>query len=354
MLTARPEADLVVVATQDVDHLEPVVGFLEAGYDVLVEKPMAPTREDAEQMVLAAERTGRNLVVAHVLRYQTYTKQLLDLIQSGTIGDIVVIDHLEPIGDQHFAHSYVRGNWRNEADASSALMSKSCHDIDWISAIVGKRATKVSSFGSLHHFRAENAPAGAAERCVECAVEADCAFSAKRYLPLFREKGWTWPVDVIAEEPLESAIEAAIETGPYGRCVYRCDNDVVDHQVVNIEFEGGETASFTMSAFTPKGHRRSRIGGTRGFLEGNTETITHFDYFTQKTQTYQVDHGGGSSAGEGHAGGDLGLIADVVNAITSGDWSVIPTDARESLNTHSIVWAAERARKTGTVEAVRY
>ena len=246
--------------------------------------------------------------MAHVVRYQPYTKRLMALVGDGAIGGVVDVDHLERIGDLHIAHSYVRGNWRQEDLAPSALMSKSCHDIDWIAAVVGRPAVRVASFGSLHHFREGVAPHGSGSRCLSCGVEPHCAFSAKRFYlgALADPDGWRWPLSVVADAPSEEAVLAALESGPYGRCVYRCDNDVVDHQVVIVEFDGGATASFTMSAFTEQGHRRLQIGGTRGHLEGDGERIRHFDYLTRTTATYELEASRGSSAADGHGGGDGG------------------------------------------------
>ena len=258
-------ADAVIIATQDRMHVEPAVAFAKLGYHMLLEKPMAPDAEGCYKIVDAVKRSGILFGVCHVLRYTQYTQKLKHLIDSGAIGDIVGIDRLEPVGFWHMAHSFVRGNWRNESESGPMLLTKSCHDLDWIYYIMGSRPwTAVSSFGSLKHFRPEEAPPGAAERCLDCPVEADCPYSAKRiYLEVLR-RGYTgWPVDVLTPDPTPESVLDALRTGPYGRCVYHCDNDVVDHQVVAMEFEGGQTATFTMMAFTRMRHRETRIFGTR-------------------------------------------------------------------------------------------
>jgi predicted dehydrogenase len=233
------------------------------------------------------------------------------------------------------------------------LLTKACHDIDWLSHIVGSRATRVSSFGGLFEFRPERAPAGAGERCLDCGIEADCPFSAKRlYLgALDRPDPWTWPVSVVSDIHTRDALEAALRSGPYGRCVYGCDNDVLDHQVLNIEYASGAAASFTLSAFTPMAGRKTRIGGSRGhldiaagrvelyrFLDGAVETITPFG-----------SEGTGPGADSGHAGGDEGLVRAFVGALADGDWSKLPTDGHASLRSHLLVWAAEEARVSGQV-----
>lgn len=218
LVEAEPAVDLVFIATQDQLHRDPAVAFLEAGYDVVLEKPMAPTEEDSRAILDAASRSGPHLVVAHVLRYQPYSRMVMRLISEGAIGSVTHLDHFERIGDQHFAHSYVRGNWRREEEASSALMSKSCHDLDWICAVVGSQATSVASFGSLSHFKEANAPEGAGHRCLHCAVEADCAFSARRFYmaALESESGWDWPLSVVAEEPTQAAVTEALRPARMG------------------------------------------------------------------------------------------------------------------------------------------
>jgi predicted dehydrogenase len=223
------------------------------------------------------------LAVCHVLRYAPYTRLVRSLVDAGAAGDIVSVQHHEPVGFWHQAHSFVRGNWRREDLASFMLLAKSCHDIDWLQHIVGHPIARVSSFGGLHHFVAANRPDGAADRCVECPahVESACPYSAVRlYNGLLESGDHGWPLDVVLSEFTAPALQTALRTGPYGRCVYACDNDVVDHQVVALEFAGGVTASFTMNAFNTGGHRRTRIFGTRGELVCDGTTVTVHDFLT--------------------------------------------------------------------------
>ena len=257
-VVARPRfADAVIIATQDPLHAEPAIAFADLGYHILLEKPMAPNAADCRRIAAAAQANGVMFAVCHVLRYTTYTKKVKEIVTSGRLGEIVSLQHLEPVGFWHQAHSFVRGNWRSEHESSFMLLAKSCHDLDWIRHIMGKRCTQVSSFGSLLHFRAENRPVGAADRCLECAVETTCPYSAPRiYLGRVRHGETGWPVNVLTPDLTEAGVTEALRSGPYGRCVYACDNDVVDHQVVNMQFEDGATASFTMTAFTRQRDRR--------------------------------------------------------------------------------------------------
>ncbi|SFP02170.1 Oxidoreductase family, C-terminal alpha/beta domain [Amycolatopsis arida] len=348
-LADRPRlADVAVIATQDRAHAEPAVALARRGYHLLLEKPMATTEADCERIVRAAEEAGVLLAVCHVLRYTPYSRRLKDIVDSGRIGDVVTVEHLEPVGWWHHAHSYVRGNWRREDESTFMLMAKSCHDLDWLAHVIGRPAVRVSSFGGLYEFRPERRPPGAADRCLDCAVEPTCPYSAPRiYLPLVRQPERHWPLSVVTDDRTEAGVRAALREGPYGRCVYACDNDVVDHQVVDIEYTGGVTASFTMTAFAPVGHRRTRIFGTRGSLEGDGESITVHD-FLGGTEVIRIDTAG-ATADDGHGGGDQAIVDAFVAGVAEGDPGRILTSGRDSLATHRLVWAAERARRTGSV-----
>jgi predicted dehydrogenase len=282
------------------------------------------------------------------MRYRPYTRLVKQLVDDGRIGEVVSVQHLEPVGHWHYAHSYVRGNWRRTDEASFMLLAKSGHDIDWLRHIVGKPIERVSSFGSLRHFTAENAPAGSADRCLDCAVEPTCPYSAPRlYLGMVRAGRTGWPVSVLTDEVTEASVTAALREGPYGRCVYRSDNDVVDHQVVAMEFAGGTTATFTMTAFTPHVDRRTQLFGTRGFLDGDGTRVRLHDFVTGTTEVLEAPSEG-LDAGAGHAG----LMTAFTRAVETGDATHILSGPAESLESHLAVFAAERARLSGTVERV--
>lgn len=346
-------ADAAIVATQDCDHVGPAAALVRKGYHLLVEKPLAPTERECVDLTQAAVRAGVMFAVCHVLRYRPYTQLLKQVLDAGRIGQVMNVQHLEPVGFWHYAHSYVRGNWRRADQASFMLLAKSCHDLDWLRHIVGQPIQRVSSFGSLVHFRPENRPAGAADRCLDCRIEPDCAYSATRvYLGAVRAGRTGWPVSVITDEPTERGVTRALRAGPYGRCVYACDNDVVDHQAVAMEFAGGVTATFTMSAFTPHLDRRTQVFGTTGFVDGDGETLTLTDFRTGRTEVLSLPAGGADAAG-GHGGGDAALMDAFITAVATGDSSHILSGPAESLETHLAVFAAERARLAGTVETVQ-
>lgn len=348
-LAARPRfADAVIIATPDALHAAPAVAFAQRGYHILLEKPMAPTEADSRRIAEAAAASGVLLAICHVLRYTPYTRRLKGLLADGLIGDIVNIQRLEPVGYWHQAHSFVRGNWRRADESSSMLLAKCCHDLDWLSFIMGDRCVAVHSFGGLFHFRPENKPAGAAARCLDCQVEADCPYSARKiYLNRVAADELAWPVNVLTPLPDEASVMAALRDGPYGRCVYECDNDVVDHQVVNLQFASGATASLTMIAFAEAAKRQTRIFGTRGELVGDGRLIRHFDFLTDTWREIDSEPAGPSLSG--HSGGDAGVMAAFLAAVAAADPDLIASGPAESLASHLMVFAAERSRLEGRV-----
>ncbi len=332
--------------------------FASKGYHILLEKPMAVTAQDCRRIVDAVKAANVILAVGHVLRYTPYMQKMKQLIDSGAIGEVVNVQHLEPIGNWHFAHSYVRGAWRREDESTFMLMAKCCHDIDLIRYIVGKSCNRVSSFGSLTHFRKEKKPPGAgdATRCVDCVLQDQCPYSAKTIYQSRAESDYFgWPVSTIIDgEPSVAAVHQALREGPYGRCVWECDNDVSDHQVVCMEFEGGSSATLTTAAFTEAiCQRQTRVFGSMGELQGDGDRcIRHFDFRTQKATVHETEGAPTGSGLTGHNGADYHLIASFIRSVGSLDPSAVLSGPDETLESHLIVFAAEAARRAGVVVSV--
>lgn len=349
-------ADAVIISTQDHMHVEPSIAFSNLKYSILLEKPMAPTKKECEQIVQAAIDNNVIFSVCHVLRYTRYTQKLKALLSEGIIGDVVSIQHLEPVAYWHQAHSFVRGNWRNQHESTFMLLAKACHDLDWISYIMDAKCESISSFGSLHHFKKENQPQGAANRCLICDYQNTCAYSAKKiYLDSYQNgcnlasgvhKGF---LEVVSPNPTLESLTEAINTGPYGRCVYDCDNNVVDNQVVNMLFDGGQTVSFTMTAFTEYAERKTRIFGTKGMIEGSANSLKVYDFLTDFVTNIDIEATDPESAMTLHGGGDYEIMRSFVDAVQQQDQTLIVSGADATLESHLMVFAAEQARLNNQV-----
>lgn len=345
-LLARPKlADVLVIATQDAQHRDHAVRAMELGYDLLLEKPIANKLEDIQTIVDAAHRYNRRVVICHVLRYTPFYRKVKELLDTGVVGKIVNVEAAEHVSCYHMAHAYVRGKWRRLDESSPMILAKCSHDMDIILWLTGKKCLKVTSFGGLDHFKAENAPEGAPQRCEDGCPREDCPYHAINfYLP--RVPGW--PTKNMLPAPTRENILQMLRTTRYGECVYRQDNDVVDHQVVNMLLEDGITVSFNMNGFHPTGTRKIRISGTEGELWGDLSAgkLT-WQRFGGKKQ--QIDLSTDAAAtGSGHNGGDTGLMRDVVRFF--GEENFAPdsiTTLDRSAESHYVAFAAERSRQQG-------
>jgi predicted dehydrogenase len=389
-LVERPRmGEAALICTQDQMHTEPAIAALKAGYDVLLEKPMAPTLDECKRLVKTAAEYKRQLHICHVLRYTRHFQKMKAVIDSGVLGDIINVSHRENVAWWHMAHSYVRGNWRNSAFSAPMILTKCCHDLDILVWLLEDRSTTLSSVGNLIHYRVENAPTGAAKRCLYgCTVVDTCRYYAPfiyiDHIPLWRSfadtgkwivrlalrimrtnpgwiKTWSkfipdlkmlvdyrgWPSSVLANDPTPENILAALEDGPYGRCVYHCDNDVVDHQVVSMQFQKGTSVTLTM-------HGHSHLEGRTTRIEGSNATLTA-EYFHGTSWIEINEHGSDRCTRydttaflkSGHGGGDFGLMAGFIRALREKDETTALTTARTSLESHLMAFAAEDARLGG-------
>ncbi|KAI5457562.1 hypothetical protein BGZ63DRAFT_434008 [Mariannaea sp. PMI_226] len=342
-------ADAVVIAILDKLHVEAVAEYSKHGYHILCEKPMATNVTDCIKMfqeVTTKKPVPKVFGIGHVLRYSPYNRAVKEIIDSGALGEVINIQHIEPVGSRHFVHSYVRGNWHKEEDSTFALMAKCCHDIDILSFYLsGRKPLNVHSFGSLSHFKKSKKPveAGDALTCFDCPYESQCAWSAKKiYLETLGREVKQYSQKIVdAEIPDIENVSTVLRATPYGRCVYECDNDVVDHQVVNIEYEGGVTASMTMSAFTESEcFRSTRIQGTKGELIGDMVTFDVFDFVSRESKHYTPRQDGGN-----HGGGDRGIAEAFVASVATNNQAELRVTPQEILDSHLLVFAAEKSRR---------
>ncbi|MBO9605777.1 MAG: Gfo/Idh/MocA family oxidoreductase [Paenibacillaceae bacterium] len=335
-------ADAILICTQDRMHYEPAIKAFEKGYHVLLEKPMSIDPLECIAMGEVAAKHNRVFAICHVLRYTKFFSEIKRLVSEGVVGRLVTLQQTENVSPGHQAHSFVRGNWRNSQTSSPMILAKSCHDMDIMLWLVGADCTKVSSFGSLTHFRQENAPEGAPERCLDgCPATDTCLYYAPRaYL---ERKDWVGDVlrRVVSGDTSDEGVIRALREGPYGRCVYRCDNNVVDHQVVNLEFANEVTATFTMTAFTRNGGREVRLMGTKGELRACSvkNEIEISDFATGKTTVVPID-----APQAGHGGGDSGIMRDFIRIVRSEGREAGRTGANISVQSHLMAFAAEKSR----------
>jgi predicted dehydrogenase len=345
-------ADVAIIATQDSDHYESCRAALLKGYDVLLEKPAAQKVGEVLELNALAEKLNRRVMVCYVLRYTPFYRKVKEIIDSGILGDIISVNANEGVMPWHQAHSFVRGYWADTEKASPMIVAKCCHDMDILHWLIGRRCRKLSSFGALTYFRAENAPAGAPARCTDgCPHQAECMYNAQRYASDCREPWLAQIFDRYATAS-EEEVESWLKESPWGRCVYHCDNTAVDHQIVSMDFDDEITVTFTMTAF--ERGRHIEIYGTKAvlrageFYRGQSGADIHVIEHNgnQKSYTVEVADDEGNAF---HGGGDAGLINNLYAEMTNSDPAAASASLQNALHGHVIAFAAEEARLAGSV-----
>jgi predicted dehydrogenase len=347
----RPKfADAIIITTPDNLHYAPCMKALEMGYDVLLEKPIAPTEKECRNILALAKKTGRIVAVCHVLRYAPYFVKMKQLIAEGAIGDVMSVQHLEPIEHLHMAHSYVRGNWHNSRQTTPIILAKSCHDLDIIKWVINKPAKQIVAMGDLKWFKKENAPAGSTARCTDgCTVERTCPYSAIRSYHDKRQRVGVFDLPDDKAKHAEAIMEK-LRTTNYGRCVYRMENDQPDHYITNIRFGDNVTASFSMEAFTSYGGRRTRIMGSMGDMVGDMTELVITDFRTGKqNKMVPIAEDVEGYKNNGHGGGDWLLAHDFVQAVAQQDPKLLTSTIEESIESHIMGFMAEESRKKNKI-----
>ena len=342
----RPKfADAIIISTPDNLHFGPCMKALAMGYDILLEKPIAPTEKECRKILALAKQTNRVVAVCHVLRYSPYFIKLRELMQNGSIGELISIQHMEPIQHIHMSHSYVRGNWHNSKETTPIILAKSCHDLDILRWLVGSSCDKISAFGDLKWFKKENSPVGATPRCTDgCAVEKECPYSALKIY--YRDRQRTYVFD-LPEDTTKQAevILDKLKTTNYGRCVYQMDNDQPDHYTTNLQFSNGVTAAFNMEAFTSYEGRRTRVMGSLGDIVGDMSEFTYTNFLTCKKTDWKL-------TSDAHGGGDWNLVSDWVQAVSKQDSALLSSSIDVSVESHIIGFTAEKSRLQGKIKKV--
>ncbi len=357
MLKQDKLADAMIIATQDRQHVGHALAALEKGYHLLLEKPVSPDLDECRKLAKAAERFEKKVVVCHVLRYTPIYQKVKELLDSGVIGDVVSIMASENVGWFHQAHSFVRGNWANSDETSPMILQKCCHDMDLYLWLAGKTCESLTSYGDTYLFKKENAPQGCAKRCLDgCKVKDACPFDAEKiYLDNkvfgYRKGNRIWPLDVLVPSgPTEEKVLEAVKKGRYGQCVYHCNNNVVDHQVVNLKMTDGTTMSFTMCGFTPEISRYARFMGTKGEIRVSMEQMAEdceisIRRFESDMPVETIDVASLAEDFSGHGGGDDRMLVEFLDIISGEkEESSYVTSLDRSLESHYCALAAEYSR----------
>ncbi len=354
LISTVTDADALIIATMDQAHYAQAMAGLERGFHLLLEKPISPDPLECLNICRMAQEKKLSVTVCHVLRYSPFFVRLKEILDSRILGRIVAIEHTENIGNYHMAHSFVRGNWRNSDLSSPIIMQKSCHDMDILLWLTGKHALRISSAGSLSYFIPENAPAGSTDRCLDCPVAEGCRFDGRKvYLPI----AGSWPATAVTRDQSKEGIMKALREGPYGRCVFRCDNNVCDHQSTLIEFEDGVTAVFTLSGMTNNIRRTLHIMCEEGEIWGDDlrGEIRISRFRSAVTQEYREETIYIGEVFGGHNGGDEGLMRDFAAGLQKERTDGSRTSIQNSVESHLMACAAEKARTDGcTIDLAAY
>ena len=359
-LRAGKIADCVFNCTMDQLHVSTTLPLLDAGYDVLLEKPITNNPDQLFLLKKRAETVHRRLMICHVLRYAPFYQKIKETLMENKIGDLIALEMSEYVGIQHVVTSYIRGKWRNsQRCGSSFLLAKSCHDLDLMCWLVGDSTPcMISSFGTRTVFVPQNAPKGAGDFCtVDCPAEKNCMYSAKKmYLEHNTMDFLTWAgMDTYFEDVTEEQKKNHLKESDFGRCVYKLDGDIYDHQTVAVEFENGVTASMNLiSNATYPGrsiHIIGKKGEISGFLESNVYTVRTFDAERMSYREEKIDVS--DEVKSGHMGGDLRLVEDFVKLENGMKCSVSTTVIEDSVNGHLCVYAADRSAKENRVVSIK-
>lgn len=350
-------ADVIINGTMDQDHVKTSIPLLKKGYDMLLEKPFAVNKEEMTELVKVAKEYKNKVMVCHVLRYSEFYRAVKKTIADGEIGEIISIQLCEDVSYHHYATSYVRGKWSNsDRCGTSMLLAKCCHDIDLMMWLMGDvKPEFVTSTGSLQYFRSENAPADAGTRCmVDCKHMNTCNLSAKRiYLDLpGRWDFYVWPE--LHHASYEEKYEYLKNISPFGKCAYKCDNNVVDHQTVMVKFNNGATGSHNLTGGCAYSQRIIRVIGTKGEINGVFEkqkfVVSYIDPHQDNDHTDRiVDLSADCSAFVGHGGGDHALVSDFIKYVNNDDTSFSCTSLTDSIPGHLAIFCADESMNNGGI-----
>ncbi len=352
----KKRSDLIIIATQDKDHVRMGIKAMQLGYDVLMEKPISPYKDELFALIEAQKKYNKKVMICHVLRYAPAFVKVKQLLDNGEIGQLRLIESVEQVAYWHQAHSFVRGNWRKEEETSPMIMAKCCHDLDLLQYYANSKCDTIFSVGNLSYFNSENKPSDASERCISCKYINSCPYSAENiYVKRWKEKGMPkdgWPFNIVCNKvPLtEHDIRNSYSQNQYGKCVFACDNDVVDNQTTTILFKNGVKANLIMTGFTSDIGRVMCFYGTTGNIKfDEANDLLSIETFGQPKKTLKISElvDDKTVNSYGHGGGDYVMLKDLYEMVTSG--TECGTSLENSIESHLMALAAEESRKSGKV-----
>lgn len=337
-------ADLLVISTLDQHHYDHALKAIDIGYDILLEKPITTTIQKCSEIEKRATVKGVKVFLCYVLRYAPFFIKIKELLDSKILGNLATVNLSECVGYWHQAHSFVRGNWRNSVEATPMIVAKCCHDLDLLYWLCDSEPIAISSMGSLSFFKKENAPKDSADFCCDCKIAKECPYENLKF---YANPDRTWWIRKTGYYKGENGDEKALKelfkdkSIPYSRCVFKCDNDVVDHQITNIMFEGGITAHLTMTAFSKDCFRKIHLHCTYGEIYGDLEeSVLYVNVFGKESKKIDISL---DKSLEGHGGGDPLMIKSIVNAYENGQ-TIDKNGIKGAMISHYLAFLAEESR----------
>ena len=348
---ASLDLDLVLICSMDQYHFEQTKRCILKGYNILLEKPISNNLEEVYILNELAKENNVKVIVSYVLRYTLFYKMIKDIIDSKEIGEVININNTENVAYWHYAHSYVRGNWKDCKETGPMILTKCSHDMDLIYWLMGKNVSRISSFGDRTYLKENNAPINSGEYCTSCPIKDECCFNCYRFY--LNNKEWLRPM--IGDDLSDEKINSFLDHSQYSKCAYKTNGDTVDHQIVNIEFEDGTTASHTMNSYTRWCYRDIKIMGTKGCIEGNFEDKTFTVYHFVDNSSYVINIADYTDDFVGHVGGDIIMFVELIEYLQTGNKSKSLTTLQESVMSHEMAFASEKSRlEKGQVKEISY
>ena len=340
LFNAKLNIDLVLICSMDKYHFAQAKKCLQNGYNILIEKPISANIDEVNELNELASKKKLKVVVTYVLRYTLFYRRIKEIIISKKIGDIVNINTTENVAYWHQAHSYTRGNWKDSKETGPMILTKCSHDMDLIYWLMGKEVKRISSFGNRNYLKEENAPKDSSLYCTDCKCKETCAFNCYKFY--LSNKEWLRPM--VGDDLSDENILKYLDHSQYSRCVFKCNSDVVDHQIINFEFADNSTASHTMNAYTRYCYRDIKIMGTKGCIEGNFEEKKFKVYYFLNDEEETIDISKYTADFVGHGGGDRIMFLELIDYLLYNKKSIYLTSIQESVISHKMAFAAEKSR----------